>query len=157
MPNVRRIVTIGDHVFVISGKVPGIAQYVIAGFEVAEKMDALEAYRRFPQQRLHRLEDGTLHGNIIVTADGSQHPLDNHGSFEKRRENFLVGRDPIVVSSPREIDIARRETLDVLRRVFHKNGAAPINVIGHCSKMTEAQVRELRDWLSSLRRRTLAA
>jgi len=30
-------------------------------------------------------------------------------------------------------------------------------VIGHCSKMTEAQVRALRDWLRSLRLRTLAA
>jgi len=157
MPNVRRIVTIGDHVFVISGKVPGVAQYVIGGFEVAEKIDALEAYRRFPQQRLHRLEDGTLDGNIIITADGSQHPLDNHRSFEKRRDNFLVGRHPIVISSPRQIEIARRETLDVLRRIFHKDGAAPINVIGHCSKMTEAQVRALRDWLHSLRFRTLAA
>lgn len=157
MPNIRRWVTIGDHVFVISGKIPEAPQYIIGGFEVAEKIDAIEAHRRFPQLRLHRLEDGTLDGNVIVTADGSQHPLDNHGSFERRRENFLVGTHPIVVSSPRQIEIARRETLDVLRRIFHKDGAAPVNVIGHCSKMTEAQVRELRNWLLSLRLRTLAA
>jgi hypothetical protein len=47
MPNVRKWVVIGDHVFVISGKVPGVQQYVVGGFEVAEKMHAIEAYRRF--------------------------------------------------------------------------------------------------------------
>jgi hypothetical protein len=157
MTNVRRWVAIGDHVFVISGKVAGVPQYVIGGFEVAEKIDALEAYRRFPQLRLHRMPDGTLDGNVIVAGDGSQHPLDGHGSFERRTQNFLVGRHPIVVASPRQIDIARRETLDTLRRIFNKDGAGVINVIGRCSRMTEAQVRELRNWLLSLHAREMAA
>src|SRR5579885_2106430 len=146
MPNVRKWVAVGDHVFVISGKVPGVLQYLIGGFEVAEKMHAIEAYRRFPDLRL-RHEAGTIAGNIIVTADGSQHPLDNHGSFQKRCENFLVGKNAIHISSPRQIEIARHETLGVLKRIFRKEGATPLNVIGHCTKMTETQVRELREWL----------
>src|ERR1700687_1478027 len=156
MPNVRQWVRVGDHVFVISGKVPGVPQYIVGGFEVVEKMHALEAYRRFPELRL-RVEAGIVTGNIIVTADGAQHPLEDHGSFQKRCENFLIGKNPIHISSPRQIEIARQETLEVLRRTFHKDGAAPLNIIGHCSKMTEAQVRQLREWLLSLRVRTLAA
>jgi hypothetical protein len=156
MPNVRRWVVVGDHVFVISGKVPGVPQYVVGGFEVAEKMHATEAYRRFPELRL-RDEAGTLAGNIIVTADGTQHPLDNHGSFQKRCENFLIGKNALHISLPRQIQIARHETLDVLRRIFHKDGATPLHVIGHCTKMTETQVRELREWLLSLHVRALAA
>jgi hypothetical protein len=156
MPNVRRWVVVGDHVFLISGKVPGVPQYVVGGFEVAEKMHAIEAYRRFPELRL-RVEAGTIAGNIIVTADGMQHPLDNHGSFQKRCENFLIGKNAIHISSPRQIEIARHEPLEVLRRIFRKDGATPLKVIGHCMKMTETQVRELREWLLSLRVRTLAA
>ncbi len=156
MPNVRKWVMVSDHVFVISGKVPCVPQYVVGGFEVAEKMHAIEAYRRFPELRL-RDKAGAITGNIIVTADGMHHPLDNHGSFQKRCENFLIGRNAIHVSSARQIEIARHETLEVLRRIFRKDGTTPRNIIGHCIKMTETQVRELREWLVSLRVRTLAA
>jgi len=56
-PDVRKQLTQGDHIFVISGKIPVAPQYVMAGFEVAAKIDALTAFQQFPEQRLHRLPD----------------------------------------------------------------------------------------------------
>ena len=42
----------GDHIFVVSGKVPNVDQFVIGGFEIEEKIGDLEAFERFPEQRL---------------------------------------------------------------------------------------------------------
>ena len=47
----------GSHLFVISGKLPNVRQFVMGGFEVAKKIDAQEAYRRFPDQHLRLRED----------------------------------------------------------------------------------------------------
>src|SRR3954452_23532169 len=58
----------GDHIYVISGKVPNVDQFVMGGFEIAEKISASEAYVRFPEQRLRQREDGQLTGNVIVDA-----------------------------------------------------------------------------------------
>lgn len=55
MPNIRRHVVPGDYIFLVSGKVPGIQQYVVAGFEVADKINALAAYQLFPHLRLKLL------------------------------------------------------------------------------------------------------
>jgi hypothetical protein len=153
MPNIRRQVQPGDHIFTISGKIPDVKQYVIGGFEVAEKIHATEAYKRFPEQRLHLIEDGQLAGNVIVDARGQQHPLDTHpgASFENRLNNYIVGRNPIVMATPEEIARAREETIYVLRFILGKGGNSPINVIGRCSKLDEFQVLELRDWLLSLK------
>jgi hypothetical protein len=151
MTNIRRQVVPGDYLFVISGKVPGVQQYIVGGFEVAEKITALKAYRMFPEHRLRSLDDGQPTGNIIVDAQGNQHPLDNHSSFERRIENYIVGRNPIVLTEPHEIARGREETLYVLRSIFRKNGAAPINIIGRCSKLDYKQIQELRDWLLSLK------
>jgi hypothetical protein len=81
---VRKQLTKGDHIFVISGKVPVAPQYVIAGFEIAAKIDGLTAYQQLPEHRLRLLPDGQLDGNIICGPDGRQHELDNHNSFESR-------------------------------------------------------------------------
>src|SRR6266436_690302 len=79
-PDFRRQVKERDHLFVISGKLPNVRQYVMGGFEVVQKIDAQEAYQRFPEQRLRLRQDGQLTGNIIVDANGEQHELDNHDS-----------------------------------------------------------------------------
>src|SRR5580693_1375337 len=76
-PDVRKQLTQGDHIFVISGKVPVAPQYVMGGFEIAAKIDPLTAYQQFPEQRLHRLPDGQLAGNIVINANGKQHKLDS--------------------------------------------------------------------------------
>src|SRR4051812_9692957 len=88
MPNVRRQVVPGDQIFVISGKIADAPQYIVGGFEVAEKIDALAAYRRFPNLRLRQLDDGQVEGNIIVTSQGAQHPLDTHSTFTSRIQNY---------------------------------------------------------------------
>jgi hypothetical protein len=87
-PDVRQHIEIGGHIFVISGKLPNVRQFVMGGFEVAEKIHAREAFERFPEHRLRLREDGQLDGNIIVDAEGMQHPLDNHEHFDKRASNW---------------------------------------------------------------------
>jgi hypothetical protein len=151
MPNIRRQVVLGDSIFVISGKIPDVPQYVIGGFTVAEKIDALSAYKRFPALRLRQTPTGTLDGNIIVTAKGKQHPLDTHNAFATRIDNYIVGRDPIVLSSSNEISKGRRETLDFLQYLFGKYGLAAINIVGRCSRLNEEQVLELQHWLLALK------
>lgn len=66
-PDVRKQLTQGDHIFdifVISGRVPEAPQYVMAGFEIAEKIDALAAYREFPEHRLHLPGRWPTHRNL---------------------------------------------------------------------------------------------
>ena len=149
-PDIRKRVVPGDYIFVISGKVPGVQQYVIGGFEVEEKIHAMAAFQRFPAQRLHR-SDGQLAGNIIVNSRGKQHKLDEHRGFERRIDNYIVGKNPIALTTPQEIARGREETLDVLREITRKHGSAPINVIGRGCKLTEDQVLQLRDWLYSIK------
>lgn len=151
MPNIRRQVVPGDHIFLISGKVPGVSQYIVGGFEVAEKVSALAAYRMFPDLRLRQMEDGQLTGNIIVDARGRQHPLDNHESFERRIQNYVIGRNPVVLTEEHEIAQGRDETMDVLRSVLRRRGDTPRDVLGRWSRLDFRQIQEIRDWLMSLK------
>ena len=159
-PDVRRQVSEGSHLFVISGKLPNVRQFVMGGFEVVQKIDAREAYQRFPDQRLRLREDGRLTGNIIVDQDGGRHELDNHkpSSFAKRISNYIVGTNCIALVRPEEIALGREQTLDVLREIFKKNGESPWDIVGHYgSQLTEEQVRQLHEWLLSLKKATKAA
>jgi hypothetical protein len=152
MPNVRRAVVPGDHIFLVSGSVRDAQQFVVAGFEVAEKIDAEIAYERFPRLRLHVDKDGNKRGNIIVDEYGEQSPLDSHDGFEARIHNYIVGRDPVVLTQPGEICRGRAETMAVLQEVFGKEGLAPINVIGRCSRLDESQIDQVRNWLLRIKR-----
>jgi hypothetical protein len=149
-PDIRKRVVPGDYIFVVSGKVAGVQQYVIGGFEVEEKIHAMAAFQRFPDQRLH-LSEGQLAGNIIVNSRGKQHKLDGHRGFERRIDNYIVGKNPIALTTPEQIARGRAETLDVLREIMMKPGRAPLNVIGRGSKLTQDQVLQLRDWLFSIK------
>jgi hypothetical protein len=60
MPNIRRLVTRGDFIFVVSGRTPAVQQYVVGGFRVEERISALAAYDRFPENRLSLDHDGQL-------------------------------------------------------------------------------------------------
>src|SRR5262245_49994656 len=97
VPNIRRIVVPGDHIFVISGRFPSVQQYVVGGFQVAEKISALAAYGRFPELRQRVSGDGIVSGNIIVTPQGKQSAADYHENFERRIENYIVGKKPHVI------------------------------------------------------------
>jgi hypothetical protein len=159
-PDFRRQLRLGDHIFVISGKIPNVRQFVMGGFEVAEKIDAQEAYQRFPDQRLRLREDGQPTGNIIVDANGAQHPLDRHKpeTFGKRVPNYIVGTNSIALVEPAEIDLGREQTLDALREILKKSAGSPFEIVGHYgSQLTEEQVDQLRKWLQSLRTSARAA
>jgi hypothetical protein len=153
-PDFRRRLKTGDHLFVVSGRVRGVEQFVMGGFEVAAKLNAVDAYQLFPEQHLKKLPDGQLTGNIIVNAAGEQHELDDHRTFDSRIKDYIVGRNPIALVTDDEIATGRDETLDVLRDIVKKSGKSAIEVIGRWgSHLTEEQVVQLRDWLSSVKRR----
>jgi hypothetical protein len=153
MPNIRRLVERGDFIFVVSGKVPGVQQYVVGGMRVEEKIDALAAYRRFPDNRLKRGTDGLILGNVIVTARGAQHPLDHHPSdtFAERVKNFVVGAEPVALETEREVSLGRDQTLGKLSTIFGKRGNRVIDVISRWSKLDEVQIQELLAWLQGIK------
>ncbi|MBA2592498.1 MAG: hypothetical protein H0U97_09705 [Gammaproteobacteria bacterium] len=151
VPNIRRVVVPGDHIFVISGRAPGVRQYVVGGFQVAEKISALAAYGRFPDLRQRFRDDGTLSGNIIVTSDGKQSPIDYHANFERRIENYIVGMNPRVIEAEREVARARGETLNILQDLFSKEGERVSDVIGRWRKVDERQIERLVGWIDTVR------
>lgn len=151
VPNIRRRVGIGDWVFAISGRVAGEQQFVVCGFRVNEKIDQLAAYARFPEHRLRRGPNGQQIGNVIVNADGSQHPNDKHTNFERRIENYIVGGESIVIESPGEIERGRAKTMATLNRIFGRQGNRVFDIVGRSRKMNAQQVEELRGWLESLK------
>ena len=151
-PDIRKKVRIGDHIFVISGRVRTANQFVMCGFEVVKKIDGREAYLEFPDQRLRQLEDGQLTGNIIVDSKGSQHPLDGHKNFPRRTPNYLIGKENLAPMNPKGIALGREQTLDALQEILKKNGNRPIDIVGRWgTKLTEDQVDSLNTWLLSLR------
>jgi hypothetical protein len=151
MPQIRRAVTSGDMIFSISGRVRGVQQYVVGGFEVAEKIDALAALARFPQNKQRRLPDGELAGNIIVNSDGSRSEVDYHSNFEKRLDNYVVGCRPVVLTKPGEIEQAREETIDVLADVFGKRADRLFEITGRWRKLDEKQIEKLVSWMKGIK------
>ena len=153
MPNIRRVVVRGDYVFVVSGKVPSVQQYVVGGFRVEEKIDALAAYGRFPENHLRIGSDGHIKGNVIVNADGTQHSLDTHSAatFANRVKNFIVGSDPISLETEREIAFGREQTLEKLSEILGRRGNRIIDVVSRWSKLDENQINNLLDWLRGLK------
>ena len=160
MPNVRRVVQKGDHVFVVSGKTEGVQQYVVGGFEVDEKISALAAYDRFPQNRIERRPDGHLVGNIVVNADGSRSQLDEHNgdddqAFERRIHNYVVGTHPVAMTSAEEVQRSRDETMGRLAQVLQRPPSNRIiDLLGRWRRLDESQVRELITWLAGIKATT---
>ncbi len=151
-PDIRKQLKKGDHIFVISGKVPDFNQFVVGGFEIESKIPAVEAYRLFPDLRLHALPDGQLDGNIIVTADGRQHELDSHNYLYQRIKNYVIGTNLIALTTPQEIAQGREQTLAALREILRKKGDTPFALVGRFgTALTEEQVLQLRKWLSKLK------
>jgi hypothetical protein len=151
-PDIRKNLQKGDQIFVVSGKIATVNQYVIGGFEIEEKISAVEAYLRFPERRLSRGEDGQITGNVIVDANGKQHKLDHHKDFDRRIENYVVGKNPIVLSTAAEVAEGRRLTLEILQDVFQKKGDSVWKIIGRCSNLTETQVEKLRAHLDAVKK-----
>jgi hypothetical protein len=153
-PDLRKRLNKGDHIFTISGKMPRVSQFVLGGFEIAAKIPATEAYKRFPELRLHKRDDGQVTGNIIVNGRGEQHKLDDHTSFKQRIQDYVIGTNLIAVRTPSEIELARKETLEILQEIFRKKGSSPIKLVGRWgAELNETQVIQLREWLSSISKR----
>ena len=150
-PDIREKLQVGDHIFLVSGKVRNTAQIVLGGFEVAEKISAMEAYDRFPEQRLKRLPDGQVSGNVIVDAYGNQHELDHHDDFAQRIDNYLGGTNPIALATTEEFAEGRRLTLEILRDVFARKGNSIRELIGRCRNLTEKQILKLRELLEAVK------
>ena len=112
MTNIRRVVLPGDFIFVVSGSVPAVQQYVVGGMEVAERIDPLAAYKRFPEGRLQTGAHGRVEGNVIVDVEGNQHPLDTHKAetFEERIKNFIVGTNPVALEQAGLFGVRKRRS-----------------------------------------------
>jgi hypothetical protein len=153
MTNLREFVDPGDYLFVVSGKSSNVQQYIIGGMRVAEKIDALAAYGRFPQNRLRRDENGFVRGNIIIDAQGHQHPLDHHkaGTFERRIRNYIVGDQSASLHTVREIEMGRERSLRKLSEMFERPGNRAIDILGRHRKLDEGQVHGLMDWLRGIK------
>jgi len=154
MPNIRRLVVPGDWVFVVSGSLKGVQQYVVGGFEVAEKINAVAAYERFPEHRLRINDLGQLEGNIIVTDSGQQSTLDSHNKFDERIQNYLVGGKSVSMDNENEAEASRQTTLAVLSGLFDKPGNRVIDVMGRWRRLDEDQIFRLETWLSDIKRNT---
>ncbi len=152
-PDIRKQVKKGDHIFVVSGKVRGFAQVVLGGFEVAEKISAMAAYERFPEQHLRQLPDGQVTGNVIVDGMNEQHELDHHNTdtFAQRIENYVVGTNPVALLTVEEITEGREWTLDILRDVFDLKGDSIRQLMGRHRNLTDKQVQKLRDRLNEVK------
>jgi hypothetical protein len=157
-PDLRRLVKLGGQIFVVSGSMGrNVGQYVIGGFEIDSKLtNQLEALRQFPENRLEFDNDGHRHGNIIALPDGTQDPRDQHDKFEQRIRNYVIGKNPIVLESPREVALGRERSVDILADVLDKPRAPRIQqVMGRWRKLSDAQVERLRQALADLKRDAL--
>lgn len=154
MPNVRRVVVPGDMIFTVSGRCTGVRQYVVGGFQVAEKIDALAALARFPENKQRKLDDGSLAGNIIVNADGTRSDVDYHSTFEERLANYVVGKNPIILDTPAQIARGREETLEMLGEIFARPSKKLSEITGRWRKLDERQIEKMKSWLQSIKSTT---
>ncbi|MDJ1500326.1 hypothetical protein [Xanthocytophaga agilis] len=154
MPNIRRSVTTGDYIFSISGRVLNVKQYIVGGFEVDEKLDALTAYDKFPEYRMEKDEHGSLKGNIIIDQNGNHLDFDYHTNFETRINNYVVGKNPIFLDDKKSIDKAREETIDILNYLFNKKEDSVHKIIGRWRKIDTSQINDLISWFKEVRNRS---
>jgi hypothetical protein len=148
----------GDHIFVISGsRGRSIPQYVIGGMQIDRKLDdQLEALRRRPENAV-RFDGKRRTGNIIALPDGTQHPLDEHDKrdrekFEGRIKNYILGKDPVVLETPKEVEIGRDRSVRILSNIFDVPGHRMQQVAGHGRKLSPGQVDQLLRALDDIKR-----
>jgi hypothetical protein len=153
-PDLRRQVRPGDRIFVISGTIRGVSQYIIGGFDVSDKLsDQIEAYEQFPEHRLQCDEHGNKFGNIIVTANGEHDPRDHHGGFEQRIKNYLIGENQIVLETEREVKLGRERSPIILGDLFGRQDVQKVrDVVPRYRKLTDMQSDRLVEALQNLKR-----
>lgn len=154
VPNLRRCVTKGDWVFVVSGRTSNLPQYLIGGLRVQEKISAIAAYSRFPENRMRRDQNGDVLGNIPVDENGNKHPLDEHDlkNFDRRVENYLVGDRSVHLGTSAEIALGRDRTLKFLSDLRAKPANRVFDVIGRASKLRPDEVEAVLDWFDQIKK-----
>jgi hypothetical protein len=154
MPNIRRVVSVGDFIFTVSGRVKGVQQFLVGGFSVQEKINALAAIDLFPENLFRKEHDGSLRGNIIVDQNGNHVKDDYHTNWEKRIENYIIGTNPVYFQKEKEIEEARKETLSILQETFKSKGKTVSDIISRWRKLDEKQIENLVQWIESVKKRT---
>lgn len=96
-------------------------------------------------------EEGNLAGNIIVDANGNHLPYDYHDKFEKRLENYVIGRNALSFETLDEMSKAKNETIDILNEIFHKKEDSVSKIIGRCRKLDESQIKDLLAWMNKIK------
>lgn len=151
-PDIRKSLKVGDSIFLVSGGVPEFKQFVIGCFDIEKKLTMQEAYKYFPEQRLHLREDGQKAGNVICDAKGHQNPLDDHSNFAGRLSDYIVGGNEIILRTDEEIAAGREQTMDILRSVFNKVGSKPFDILGRAApRLNGKQIDKLKTWLESIK------
>jgi hypothetical protein len=94
-----------------------------------------------------------LSGNIIVDANGKQNLYDYHtGDFEKRIQNYIIGKNPSYISEPQHIEQARGESsLNLLSDLFGKTGSKPHDIIGRWRRLDERQIEKMLGWIDDMK------
>ena len=149
MSNIRRVVEKGDYIFSISGKVKNLKQYVVGGFCVEEKINALAAHSLFPENRMRVNENGKLYGNIAIDENGNQNEHDYH-KLESCIENYIIGKDAIIIDGSEKVQKAREETLPMLNNLFGKDGETIFQTIGRGRKLDNSQIKQLLNWMDNI-------
>jgi hypothetical protein len=150
MPNIRKAVDLGDWVFCISGKISEKTPYIVGGFQVDEKITAIEARLKYPEFVLSKNERGQIVGNIIVDDDGNRDPLDDHSGFEKRKENYILGKNKIYINSSQSIQAGREKTLEILQKTFDRKVNRIDDIVPRWRKLNQLQVETLVDELKKI-------
>lgn len=157
-PDLRRMVKPGDHIFVISGsRGRTIPQYVIGGMEIDKRLeDQLEALRHRPENAL-RFDGKERAGNIIALPDGTQDPRDDHDKrdrekFASRIKNYILGKNPVILETPKEVEIGRDRSVGILSNIFDVPGHRMQQVVGRGRKLSHAQVDQLLRALGDIKR-----
>ena len=150
MPNIRKAVDIGDWVFCISGKIKQKAPYIVGGFQVDEKISAIEARLKYPEFNLQRNEEGQVIGNIIVDENGEHHVLDEHDNFGKRKENYILGRNKVFIESDDSIEEGRKRALDILQKTFGRKANRLDDIVPRWRRLDQQQVGILVEELKKI-------
>jgi hypothetical protein len=153
VPNLRRSVTKGDWIFVVSGRHSKHQQYLIGGLRVSDKISAIAAYQRYPEYRMTLDPEGKIAGNIPVDERGHKHPLDNHDvdGFDRRVENYLVGDQSVQLADEREVALGRDQTLKFMSELRAKPANRVFDVIGRASRLDEGEVEKVLKWFDQIK------
>ncbi len=63
-----------------------------------------------------------------------------------------MGKNPVVLETPREVELGRERSLEILSELFDRSGSRIQQVMGRNRKLSDAQAGRLRRALESIKR-----